>query len=142
MDDRGPRFRSVLKKFLHFHYPGILWIGVILVLTSLPGRMIPKVPVFLDLFQPDKLVHLFLFAVLLFFLLNGFRKQGQTQVSYRFSVRVSLFIGILLGAITESLQATPLVTGRQCSVYDFIADVAGCYVGWGIFVLWKKRNTM
>lgn len=129
-----------LKKYFRFHYPGILWIAVILVLTCIPGKMIPRVPVFLDLFQPDKLVHLFLFTVLLFLLLRGFRKQFSVDPAYRLSVLIALNIGILLGGITELLQATPLVTGRQCSVYDFIADVIGCFAGWGIFVLLKKRR--
>ncbi|TRZ71416.1 MAG: hypothetical protein D4R97_06770 [Bacteroidetes bacterium] len=129
-----------MKNFFHYHIPGILWIAVILVLTCIPGTLIPQVPLYLDLFQPDKLVHLFLFAVLVFLILLGLRNQWRDRLANRLAVLIALNIGVLLGGITELLQATHLVTGRQCSVYDFIADVAGCFLGWGIFVFWKKRN--
>jgi VanZ family protein len=127
-----------LKNFLHNNFPGILWIVVILVLTCIPGSFIPKVPAFLDLFSPDKLVHLFLFMVLVFLLLSGLRKQYYPALSTRFCISIALNIGIFLGGITELLQASSLVTGRQCSVYDFIADVAGCFAGWGIFAVWQR----
>ena len=102
--------------------------------------MIPQIPTYLDLFQPDKLVHLFLFAVLVFLLLLGRRNQLNTTQAHWLSVLIALNIGIFLGGITELLQGTTLITGRQCSVYDFIANVAGCFVGWGSFALWKKRK--
>ncbi len=134
-------FREILKlkKFIHYHYPGILWIVVIFVLTCLPGTLIPEVPDYLDLFNPDKLVHLFLFAVLMILFLRGFKKQ-LTPEAYRFSVSIALNTGIFLGGITELIQGTTLVTGRVSSIYDFIANVAGCFAGWGIFVLWQKKQ--
>ena len=128
-----------LKNFLQYHIPGILWIAVILVLTCIPGTLIPHIPSYLDLFQPDKLVHLFLFAVLVFLLLLGLLKQLRNKPAYRLAVFIALNIGIFLGGITEWLQGTTLITGRQCSVYDFIADVAGCFLGWG-FVLWNMKR--
>ncbi|MCX6247591.1 MAG: VanZ family protein [Bacteroidetes bacterium] len=129
-----------MKKYFHYHLPGFLWILVILVLTCLPGNLIPKVPSFLDLFSPDKLVHLFLFAVLLFLLLLGFRKQVRPDTVTGFYVAVSLNAGIFLGGITELMQGSSLVNGRVCSVYDFIANVVGCFLGWLIFVLWARRK--
>jgi VanZ family protein len=129
-----------LKNFLHYHFPEILWIGLILVLTFIPGSLIPQIPTYLDLFQPDKLVHIFLFAVLVFLILLGRRDKVNTPQTHRFSVLIALNIGVFLGGITELLQGTTLITGRQCSVYDFIANVAGCFVGWGVFVLWNRRK--
>ena len=128
-----------LKKFLHYHYPGILWVVLILVLTCIPGTLIPEVTTYLDLFKPDKLVHLFLFAILVILFLRGFKKQFPGEAN-RFSVSITLNIGIFLGGITELLQGTTLVTGRLSSIYDFIANVAGCFLGWWIFVLWKKKQ--
>src|SRR5512140_3368724 len=101
-----------LKKFFLYHYAGILWVILILILSCIPGTLIPEVPVFLDLFRPDKLVHLFLFAVLVILLLNGFKKQLSSEAN-RFSVSIALNIGIFLGGITELLQGTTWVTGRQ-----------------------------
>jgi VanZ family protein len=129
-----------LKNFLHYHFPGILWIVVILVLTCIPGTLIPQIPTYLDLFKPDKLVHLFLFLVLVFLILRGFRKQLETVPAQRFAVYIALNTGVFLGGLTEWLQGTTLVTGRLCSVYDFIANVAGCFLGWGLFILWNRRK--
>jgi VanZ family protein len=129
-----------LKKFLHFHIPGILWIVFILILTVIPGSLIPQVPSYLDLFRPDKLVHLFLFGVLVFLLLHGIQKYPDGLQAHRFAVPIALNIGIFLGGITELFQGSALVSGRQCSVYDFIANVAGCFLGWGIFVLVCKMR--
>jgi len=111
-----------------------------LVLTCIPGTLIPQVPTYLDLFEPDKLVHIFLFAVLVFLILLGLRKQFHVTPAHRFAVYIALNIGVFLGGITELLQGTTLITGRQCSVYDFIADIAGCFAGWGIFVLFMKKK--
>jgi cbb3-type cytochrome oxidase subunit 3 len=130
-----------LKKFLHYQYPGILWVALILMLTCIPGTLIPEVPTYLDLFKPDKLVHIFLFAVLVILFLRGLKKQLPADQEHRFSVSIALNIGIFLGGITELFQGTTLVTGRLCSVYDFIANVAGCFLGWWMFVLWKKKKT-
>ncbi|HZX63105.1 MAG TPA: hypothetical protein VFE66_07820, partial [Bacteroidales bacterium] len=77
---------------------------------------------------------------LVFLLLLGLRNQWRDKLANRLAVLIALNIGIFLGGITELLQGTILVTSRQCSVYDFIADVAGCFLGWGVFVLWKKRK--
>ena len=129
-----------MKNFLHYHFPGILWIVVILVLTCIPGTLIPQIPTYLDLFKPDKLVHLFLFLVLVFLILRGFRKQLETVPAQRFAVYIALNTGVFLGGLTEWLQGTTLVTGRLCSVYDFIANVAGCFLGWGLFILWNRRK--
>jgi len=102
--------------------------------------LVPQIPTYLDLFQPDKLVHLFLFAVLVFLLLLGLRKQFHTAQAHRFSVLIALNIGVFLGGITELMQGTILIAGRHCSIYDFIANVAGCFLGWWVFVFWKKRK--
>ena len=129
-----------MKNFLHYHFPEILWIGLILLLTCIPGSMIPQIPAYLDLFKPDKLVHFFLFTVLVFLLLFGRRNQLHTTWADWFSVLIALNIGIFLGGITELLQGTALITGRLCSVYDFIANVTGCFAGWGVFVLIRKMK--
>jgi glycopeptide antibiotics resistance protein len=55
-------------------------------------------------------------------------------------VLIALNIGVFLGRITELLQGTTLITGRQCSVYDFIANVAGCFLGWGASLSGRKEK--
>ena len=129
-----------MKNFLSHNLWGILWIIFILVLTCISGNVIPQVSSFLDLFSPDKLIHLFLFAVLVMLLLRGFRRQEASMFIRRHTLIITLNTGIFLGGITELLQRTDLVVGRQASIYDFIANVAGCFLGWWIFILLERRK--
>jgi VanZ family protein len=112
---------------------------MIIVLTAIPGDMIPDVPTFFDLFQPDKIVHLFLFSVFVFFLIRGFRLPASPGFIATHAVLFALNIGILIGGLTELMQKY-FVHGRVASIYDFIANVAGCLVGWWAFRWWTRRR--
>lgn len=101
---------------------------------------LPKIPLFLQLFHPDKLVHLFIFGVFVFLQLRGFILQPVFPSIRKNAVMVSMLIGLSLAAGTELLQnyVIPLRIG---SIYDFIANVAGCLAGWWVarhcFSFWK-----
>ena len=94
--------------------------------------MIPDIPAFIDLFKPDKLVHLFVFAVFVFLMLNGFFKDPGLVRFRSLLIPVALNIGLLFSGITEVIQKF-WIFGRVASVYDFIANVAGCLIGWWVF---------
>ena len=128
-----------MKKTFRYHWWGILWGFLIVILTALPGDMIPEIPSFANLFEPDKLVHVFLFAGLIFILIRGFTLH-EGPVFYReHAVSISLNIGILLGGLTELMQKY-FITGRVASIYDFIANVIGCFLGWWMFHIWMTRK--
>lgn len=92
----------------------------------------------MDLFEPDKLVHLFMFAVLVVLMMRGFSLYEPRTFVHRHLVFLSLNIAILLSALTELMQRY-FIPGRVCSVYDFIANVIGCFLGWWVFIKWAKR---
>jgi hypothetical protein len=123
-----------LRVFLKYNLLAMLWGLLIILLMSMPGIVFPKVPHFLDLFAPDKLVHLFLFGVYAFLQFRGLRKQDAFPRLAKIAVTVTLASGILIGVFTELLQRywIPLRTG---SVYDLIADAAGCALG-----IWISRQ--
>jgi VanZ family protein len=106
-----------------------LWGLFILLLTSIPGRIFPDVPSYLDLFQPDKIIHLTLFALFTVFLIHGFRKQGTPGFIFRNHVMAAIITGILFGAVTEIIQLF-FIPNRLASPWDFTANVAGCFAGW------------
>jgi VanZ family protein len=91
--------------------------------------MIPRMPRFLDLFQPDKLVHLFVFGVYIFLQIKGLSTQTVYAFAWKNAVVLALLSGLILAGGTELLQGycIPMRTG---SVYDFIANIAGCLIGW------------
>ena len=120
-----------MRTFLKYNLWAILWGLFIILLTALPGKVLPKLPVFLNLFHPDKLVHLFIFGVYFILQIRGFMSQPVVPFVRRNAAVITMAIGITLAVGTELLQ-NYFIPLRIGSVYDFIANVAGCLIGWGI----------
>jgi VanZ family protein len=103
----------------------------IILLTAIPGSAFPRLPDFMDLIQPDKGIHLFVFGVYVFLQVRGFTLQESYPAIRKNAVLYSLSIGLFLGAGTELLQEF-VIPNRLGSIYDFAANVAGCLAGWGV----------
>lgn len=127
-----------MQTFLKHNLWSFLWGVCIIVLTMLPGKVFPKLPVFLDLFQPDKLIHIFIFGVYVYLQIHGFSRQDLFPFLRRHAVMATLLIGIFLGGLTEALQEL-FVPMRRGDIFDFTADVLGCLGGWGIYSLLRSR---
>jgi VanZ family protein len=112
---------------------------LIIVLTMLPGKAFPRLPAFMDLLQPDKLIHLFLFGVYVLFQIRGFVMQPVFPFFRKYAVLLSIMIGLFLGAGTEIIQDY-CIPMRYGSIYDFIANAIGCFAGWGIAGKLKIKN--
>lgn len=123
------------KRFL----PGIFWGVLMLVLTGLPGNYFPRVPSFLELFSPDKLVHIFLFFVFCFLLFYGFFKQYSISKRRFKYISICFSIGVIYAALTEIFQVYVFI-GRNGNIYDFIADVVGCILGISFFLLINRKK--
>ena len=130
-----------MNRFTRNSYPGILCAVVILLLTGLPGSVLPKVK---PIFGIDKIVHILMFAGFTFATLWGYRKQYQENgKAYRQkAIWITIVIGITYGILTEVMQKY-LIPNRIGSVYDWLADVIGCFLGIGIYYfLYRKRNNL
>lgn len=119
--------------------PGILWGIVILILSGVPGNYVPSVFGFLDWISPDKLVHLTMYAVLVFVLLRGLRKQKQQHEISKTLMYCVIGIGIAFGGITEVLQNIVFIH-RNGNIYDFIADIIGCLTGLLLYLLYQRKK--
>ena len=93
----------------------------------------------MDLFKPDKLIHIFMFCLFVYLLTNGLTSQHTFTFPRMNPVFTALLMGVLFSGITELLQLF-VIPGRVCSVYDFIANVVGCFVGWGWYSWLVKRK--
>jgi VanZ family protein len=118
-----------LLTFLKYNLWAILWGLFIVVLTILPGSYMPKLPQLVDLLQPDKLIHLLVFCVYFILQRRSFIRQPVFPWVSRNALGITLLICFSLAAGTELIQhyAIPL---RRGSVYDFIANLAGCLPGY------------
>jgi len=93
--------------------------------------MIPEIPGYLDFFQPDKLLHVLIFGIYVFLQIRWFTQQLVFPALSRNAVPATLMIALTLSAVTELMQAF-LIPLRIGSMYDVIANVAGCVAGWGV----------
>jgi VanZ family protein len=125
-------------RFVKYNRLGILWGCMIIIMTLLPGRVFPQIPAFIDLFKPDKLIHLFVFGMFAFLQLRGFTIQDVFLQLRKNAIMLTLLTGFLMGGLTEVVQHyfIPMRTG---SVVDFIANVLGSLIGLGVFYFWRNR---
>ncbi len=123
-------------RFIKYNRLGILWGCMIIIMTLLPGRVFPQIPAFIDLFKPDKLIHLFVFGMFAFLQLRGFTIQDVFLQVRKNAIMLTLLTGFLLGGVTEIVQHyfIPMRTG---SMVDFIANALGCLAGLAFFHFWR-----
>lgn len=127
-----------MSRFTRNSYPGILCAAVILLLTGLPGSYLPNVKPTLGI---DKIVHILMFAGFTFATLWGYRKQYQENgKAYRQkAIWITVVIGITYGILTEVMQEY-LIPKRIGSVYDWLADVIGCFLGACIYYFSHRKG--
>ena len=110
------------KKFL----PGIAWFFIILIVCCLPGRDIPAIG-WLDSIHFDKVVHIGLFAILVFlfsFPFFGFKLVISKRIMY---VLWIMILASLFGLAIEFIQKY-FVIGRTFDLLDWAADSLGALV--------------
>ena len=121
------------------YWPVLLWSFIILVLTGVPGNVIPKVGNFWDWIGSDKLAHFLLYGIFTYLLLRNTSKQLSASVLKKKQILLLLLIGIVFAAITEILQAKVFIN-RNGNWYDFGANVIGCLAGLAIYSLKTKKK--
>jgi len=115
-------------------YAALLWTVIIMVVVGVPGNQIPKVSHFIDLLQPDKIVHIGLFAPFSFLWISYISCKLKTIKS---SIILVVLFGMLYAVITELLQVYVFI-GRSGNFPDAIADFIGAIIGIIYFI--KKSN--
>ena len=130
-----------MKRLSESFYPGLICASIIMLLMGLPGKYFPTVVCFWDWLGPDKIVHLMLFGTLPFITLWGYRKL-LFDINYPHRKKIFIIIGLIsicYGGMTELLQKY-LFINRYGSIYDFIADTAGCILGLIFFHLLVQKK--
>lgn len=122
--------QTLLKK--HSKWLSTFWVVMILTLSFLPGQSFPEV----DFWNPDKLVHLFLYGVLAFLLGNVFFEKGKFVNRKRFIYLILICIGFGWGV--EILQ--PIFTDRYYELYDVLANSVGAIMG-SLILIYFLTNT-
>lgn len=110
-------------------FPPLIWAGVILVGTSIPGSDLPLAPDGLD-----KVVHLILYGVLGFLVARAMRGTRPAWVP----AAMGLMACAVFGAADELHQQ--LIPGRSTEAADWAADAAGGAAGAAIASVLARRS--
>ena len=99
----------------------IIWTVIVIVLSLLPKNSIDVESVkFFKGF--DKIVHFFMYAIMMILWLNTFRKiKEHDKLKWIF---FAIFFSISLGIILEILQKY-LEIGRSFDIFDIITNITG-----------------
>jgi len=112
-----------VSRFVKFQLPAVLWAAMLFVLSSLPQLPpVPKGPL-----SWDKLQHFGAYATFGLLLVRAFGGVGWKPLA----------VGVLYGGSDEVHQL--FVPGRDCNLYDFVADAIGVLAS-QIFVRALRRR--
>lgn len=122
-----------MKRFLLYHFPALLYAGIIFALSSLPRSEMPDMAIL----KADKLLHFMeyaLFAVLIFRSMSDLLGPKR----FRHIVWVSLATVIVFAAADEYYQR--YIPGRNSDAADVALDILGAALI--LILLWyrKKRS--
>ncbi len=132
--------RNSLSVFIRCNFAPILWTAFILLLCGLPGSDFPEA-VNWNFLSFDKLVHAFLFLVLVFLTIKGLKLQPAFKIIRYNSIKIALIWAFFLSIITEILQGW-LFLERHADINDAIANIFGSIIGLLVFyVVYGKENT-
>ena len=118
--------------------PGIAWTLLIVLMTLIPGNYIPRITTFLDWLGPDKLLHLFMFGVYAYLLLEGFVRHKSSFLRKN-PVFISFLVGMVFAILTEVAQKY-VIYGRNGNLYDFMADILGWAIGYLSWHLIRRND--
>ena len=110
------------------------WAGALYYLSAQPGT--DTSPLFI---HQDKIFHFFAFGLLGFLAMGAIRAKGNTHRNWQVWLIV-LLVG-LYGIVDEFHQH--FVPGRDASIYDIAADMAGGIMGaWAMYFLVKTTSRL
>jgi VanZ family protein len=113
---RGER---ILRGFLKYQLPPLIWIFGIFVLSS-----DPKLPTLLRVPEgTDKIAHAFLFFVLCWLSWRAFFHQSYFPLLKRYALLGAFIFTVVYGLLDEFHQR--FVPGRASDIYDVMADTGG-----------------
>lgn len=113
--------------FLKHNFYAIIWALLMFILCTMPGEKIPNFSLW-ELFTVDKLAHAIIFAVFIFLLIVGFKKQ-HAYLTLRFHAKKTAFLIALVYGISLELIQYFFFPSRAGDINDIIANISGCFIG-------------
>ena len=119
--------------FIRLYWKVFAWSLLMLILFIAPSRSLPEGPGF-PMF--DKIVHILLFGVFTSLLiLARFRQKQDFHIRFPLVLH-TFFTALLFGILIELIQLW-MNMGREGSIADVLADMAGYFAGLGLIWIYK-----
>ena len=115
-------------------WPAFAWSLIVLVLTLIPGEAVPDV----GIFQIDKVVHFFIFGVLMVLSCYGLHRLFVLKGFPSRPLLIAGVYSVAFGMMIEVIQR--FVPGRNFSFLDVVANTIGVGIGYLIFTFLKKKK--
>lgn len=125
-----------IKKLLSNFWKSLLVVLVILYLSFAPASTFKSIPVFE---HEDKVVHMLMYFGLTFVFIFDFKRSRWNNRNILFFVFICLLLPVLLGGFIEILQGN-FFAPRTGSWTDWLADIAGVFLGWASISLFNIRK--
>ena len=129
MATRPPQ-RRFFVLFMGFWLPVILYVTTIFTLSAQPHLKVP-----LSFPASDKVLHVGEYLVLGLLLVRALRATLRVRRPL-FAAMMVIGLVVVVGAADETLQS--FIPGRQCDVFDLLADVAGGAVAQAVYVMFVR----
>ena len=84
----------------------------------------------------DKLVHICMYFALAFILLYDYSRSKGEKNSKWMPVLICVFFPVVFGGMIEVLQP---ILSRSAEWLDWLSDITGVLLGWGIFLIFKRK---
>lgn len=91
-----------------------------------------------DLFSFDKLAHLGVFAILVFLMIVGLKKQSRFLSLRKKPIKYSMLISLTYASVLELGQS--FIPGRYANFYDLAFNLLGVLAGYLIFQIIYKLS--
>jgi VanZ family protein len=122
----------MLRKLFVFKYIAIFYALLIFAVSA-----IPQIPPPLGFKWGDKVAHLLEYGIFSFLLFLAFYTSGKEFLKRHVFI-LSLIIGMVYGLSDEIHQK--FVPGRNCDIFDFLADCLGIIAVQTVLGLYLKRK--
>ncbi len=116
-------------------WKSVCWFIIILIATFLPGSSSKRIRLFI---HADKVIHLTLFVVFTLLLIVDSKRFFQTSSMGKNILLTVIITGLMVGLFTELVQYY-FIADRSGSIADFIADICGVAVGFGLYKILSNR---
>lgn len=119
-------------KIFQYKWLAISWLAIMCILFFLPGSAFPSEN-WLSKIYIDKLVHIGLFAILIFLWKSAFRSQLP-----KYNM-ILLFTALIYGLAVEFIQRD-FVPNRDFDLYDVAADMIGAIAGLAVWLSTYRKK--